>query len=77
MKNVHHKLGNYAGGNIWYLKNSSGTFIHCNRLRIAKLGPDGTTWETLSPGWKVTTTGSFELQVQHGDSEGAIFSLLR
>jgi hypothetical protein len=77
MKNVHYKLGNYAGGNIWYLRNSSGTFIQCNRSRIAKLGPDGTTWETLAPGWKVTTTGGFEIQVQYADSEGEFFLLLR
>jgi hypothetical protein len=42
MKNVHHKLGSYVGGNIWYLRNSSGTFIQC----MAEVQRSG--WDTVS-----------------------------
>jgi hypothetical protein len=77
VENTHYKLGAYGGGTLWYLRNRSGAFIQFNRLHIAKLEPDGKTWEALAAGWKITATGSHELHVQHGDSDGVIFSLLR
>jgi hypothetical protein len=74
VENAYYKLGSYGTGTLWYLKNRGGAFVHFNRLRIAQLEPDG-TWKALAPGWKVTTTGSHELHVQHGYSGAVIFSL--
>jgi hypothetical protein len=50
---AYYKLGNYGTGTLWYLRNRGGAFVHFNRLQIAKLEPDGTTWTPLAPGWKV------------------------
>jgi hypothetical protein len=77
MEEAHCRLGNYGTGTLWYLRNRIGAFIQFNRLRIAKLEPDGTTWEALAPGWKVTTTGAHELRVQHGYSGAVIVSVHR
>jgi hypothetical protein len=75
VENAHYKLGNYGTGTLWYLRNRSGAFIQFNRLQIAKLELGGTTWEALAPGWKVATTGTRELRVQHGYSGAIIVSL--
>ena len=46
MENAYFKLGNYGTGTLWYLSNRGGAFVHFNRLQIAKLEPDGTTWKS-------------------------------
>jgi hypothetical protein len=76
-KSAHFKLGHYGTGTLWYLRNSSGKFILFNRLQIAKLEQDGNAWMVFALGWKVTSTGSHEIHVQHGDSDGVIISLSR
>ena len=74
MENAYYKLGNYGTGALWYLSNRGGAFVHFNRLQIAKLEPDGTTWKSLAPGWNVTTTETHELRVHHGYSGAIIVS---
>jgi hypothetical protein len=77
-KSAHYKLlGPYGSGTLWLLRNDDGTFIVFNRLQIAKLEQDGKAWIPLATEWKVTSTGSHELQVQHGVSDGVIVSLHR
>jgi hypothetical protein len=68
------KLGNYGSGTLWYLRNRGGAFVQFNRLPIAKLEPDGTTWKALAPGWKVTTSETYQLRIQHGYSGAVIVS---
>ncbi len=74
MAKAYYKLGHYGTGTLWYLKNSLGAFIHFNRLQIAMLEPDGTTWKALAPGWRITTTETSQLRVQHGYSEAVTVS---
>jgi hypothetical protein len=76
-KSAHYKLGPYGSGTLWLLRNDDGTFIVFNRLQIAKLEEDGKVWIPLATEWKVTSTGSHDLRVQHGVSDGVIVSLHR
>jgi hypothetical protein len=69
VENAYYKLGNCGTCTLWYLKNHRGAFVHFNRLQIAMLEPDGTTWKTLAPSWKITTTETSQLRVQHGMAE--------
>jgi hypothetical protein len=47
------KLGYYGTAPLWFQRNVEGTFVLFNDL-IAKRPGDGTVWETIAPGWKVT-----------------------
>jgi hypothetical protein len=64
------KMGSYGGGILWYLRNSFGTFITFNNVRIARRELDRKTWMVLQPGWKVTVAGSAEVHVQLNDNDG-------
>ena len=75
MENAYYKLGNYGTGTLWYLRNRGGAFVHFNRLQIAKLEPAGRNdLEVSRPGWKVTTTETCQLRIQHGYSGPLIVS---
>jgi hypothetical protein len=67
-KSAHYKLGHYGSGTLWYLKSSDGTFIQFNRLRIAKLEPDGNAWGPLAPGSAASTC----LSSSHADGFRAV-----
>jgi hypothetical protein len=65
-------MGSYSGGILWCLRNSNGTFITFNNVRIARREHDGKTWMVLQPGWKITKVGSAEVHIQFNDSEGVV-----
>jgi hypothetical protein len=65
-------MGSYGGGILWCLRNSNGTFITFNNVRIARREHDSKSWMALQPGWKITKAGSAEVHVQLNGSEGAI-----
>jgi hypothetical protein len=66
VENTQYKLGAYGGGTLWYLRNRSRAFIQFNRLHIAKLEPDGKTWEALAAGWKITARGAMSFTCNTG-----------
>jgi hypothetical protein len=66
------KMGSYGGGILWCLRNSLGTFITFNNVRIARREYDGKTWTVLQPGGKITKVGSAEVRIQLNDSESVV-----
>jgi hypothetical protein len=69
------KLGYYGTVPLWFQRTDQGTFVLFNDLRIAKRGVEGRTWETVASGWRITPIGSYEIRVQHNNSDGVIVSL--
>jgi hypothetical protein len=74
-KGAFRKLGYYGTVPLWFQRTPDGTFVLFNDLRIAKRGGEGSTWETVVPGWKVTPVGDLEIRVQHNDNDGVIVPL--
>jgi hypothetical protein len=66
------KMGSYGGGILWCLRNSNGTFITFNNVRIARREYDRKSWMVLQPGWKITVVGSAEVRIQLNDSESVV-----
>jgi hypothetical protein len=69
------KVGRYGAGTLWLLTGRDGTFVTFDGLRLARRTADKKTWIALAQGWKVTSVGRGELQVQHNGSEGVIVSV--
>jgi hypothetical protein len=74
-KGAFRKLGYYGTVPLWFRRTAEGTFVLFNDQRIAKRAGEGSIWETVVPGWKVTPIGNLEICVQHNETEGVIVSL--
>jgi hypothetical protein len=69
------KLGYYGAVPLWFQRTREDTFVLFNDLRIAKRTGEGSAWETIAAGWKVTPIGSLEIRVQLDDSDGVVVSI--
>jgi hypothetical protein len=69
------RLGYYGTAPLWFQRTREGTFVLFNDLPIAKRMADGSVWETIAASWKVTPIGTFEIRVQHNESDGVVVTL--